>query len=143
MSDSASTPEQEEDVFAQKECMSMRDVITYALAKAVEEEGEESTEKRRLLHKRDGRLSSTVIHAALGRQICRFLEDMSVATIDTAAHDKAVLLLDEIYCVLDDERIDDDDCIERILAIYYREFARLTLRHKNRLRRIVQLSKEM
>lgn len=87
------------------------------------------------------KLGSAMLQRALGKEICELLWRMDAGKLQADIHDQAVDLLVEIYHILKDETIADGDCVEQILAVYYREFGSLTLRHKDHLQRIIQLSK--
>lgn len=85
-------------------------------------------------------LPDVMLQRVLGEAICKTLRNVDGAKMQVAVHDRAVDVLEEIYHILEREWIEDGDCIEQILAVYYREFGCLTLRHRDHVQRIYDLA---
>ena len=67
-------------------------------------------------------------YAAVGRLMAEHIERMHPAVISQAVESKAVQTLEAIRCVLENDRLDDQDCYKRIDNLVQLFFQELEIR---------------
>lgn len=73
--------------------------------------------------------------AAVGKMVLEHMERLHPTVISNAVESRAVQTLEAIRCILDNERLSDPECYQRIdslVALFFRELGIETSRHAER-----------
>lgn len=71
-------------------------------------------------------------HAVVGQMVVEHMERVHPAVITSAMESRAVQTLEAIRCILDNDRLDDQDCyarIESLVRLFFQELGIKTNRH--------------
>ena len=69
-------------------------------------------------------IPTALCHAAVGKIVMEHMERLHPAVISSAVESRAVQTLEAIRCILDNGRLDDQECCQRIdsiVSLFYRE----------------------
>lgn len=75
-------------------------------------------------------VKGNIQYGALGRSFYRCLKEFDLAELNSGVHDDAVEMLEKIYVLLNDEKLDDAACLEKIGFLYQKRLALPVLRKK-------------
>ena len=67
---------------------------------------------------------TALYHAAVGKMVLDHMERVHTSVISSAVESRAVQTLEAIRCILDNGRLDDQECCQRIdsiVSLFYRE----------------------
>ena len=67
---------------------------------------------------------TALYHAAVGKMVLDHMERVHPSVISSAVESRAVQALEAIRCILDNGRLDDPECCQRIdsiVSLFYRE----------------------
>ncbi len=73
-------------------------------------------------------------------EIYNTLQRIDPNRLQGTVHDRAIRLLEDIFHILDDKELDNEACIDRILALYYHEFECFPISRKDRCKVVLSLS---
>lgn len=71
---------------------------------------------------------TSLFYTAIGKTIVSYANKLTKERIGEGMHDIAVQMLEEIYEVLENEELEDPDCVEKIEGILEIYFHRLEVR---------------
>lgn len=69
-------------------------------------------------------IPAALYHAELGRMVADYVERIDPAVLQSAIESRAVQTLEAIRCILDNGRLDDQACCQRIdsiVALFFQE----------------------
>lgn len=75
----------------------------------------------------------TMYHNLIAEKVCEYLQELDQEAFCRVLDSRAVRTLEDIWTALGDDTLDDGQCIDRILAVFYRDYKKLSLRHKDRM----------
>ena len=73
-------------------------------------------------------IPTALCHAAVGKIVMEHMERLHPAVISSAVESRAVQTLEAIRCVLENDRLDDQDCYKRIDNLVQLFFQELEIR---------------
>lgn len=67
-----------------------------------------------MFEKKEFPIPTALYHAELGKIVADYVEGIDPAVLQSAIENRAVQTLEAIRCILDNSRLDDPECFQRI-----------------------------
>lgn len=80
-------------------------------------------------------IPTALYHAAVGKMVMEHMERVHPTVISNAVESRAVQTLEAIRCILENDRLDDPECCQRIsslISLFYQELGIKIDRRGNR-----------
>lgn len=83
-------------------------------------------------------VENNIQYYSIGRSFYRCLKEWNLASLQNDVHDEAVMLLEQIFRLLNDSDLDDTHCMDEIVLLYMRHLDLHCARHQERIYQLMQ-----